>query len=76
MAAPRGFLEADECWAERRGESQCEASGCENLDCPSPADDCSDIPTVCMDDGTCREAAEGGGCPTGFNEMDGICVQN
>lgn len=74
-AVPTAFADGDACWAERQGDSECSPGpgACDDLGCPSPPTDCVMFggAAVCMDDGSCRQSD---GCPTGFTDVDGVCV--
>lgn len=78
QAAPRGYLDADPCFAERRADSACAPApgSCDGLGCASPPEDCGAFggAVVCMEDGTCRETGSDGACPPGTHDESGVCV--
>lgn len=78
FAAPRGYVDADACVAERQSESSCAPApgACEGLGCASPPFECvgSGPTAVCMADGSCGEGGPGGSCPTGSHDEGSVCV--
>ncbi|MEZ4339038.1 MAG: hypothetical protein R3B82_20665 [Sandaracinaceae bacterium] len=78
QAVPRGYLDLNECFAERQSDSACAppAGACDDLGCPSPPSDCTAFSgsALCMDDGTCREGGSDAACPPGYHDESSVCV--